>query len=316
MGGSGGGGYFYSQVNPEELMRKVREAESENRDSLFEAKINGLLADVLGNADERDVEGTQAILQRIKNDLGKEFEGTVEVLFGGSVAKKTYIEGLSDVDALVLLNKSQVVGETPNDVKRKFAERLRIRFGEQNVEEGHLSVTLTVDGKMIQLLPAMRSGSDSFKISNPNGIDWADVRPRKFAEKLTATNRQMEGKLIPTIKLAKTVVADFPEQQQLSGYHCESLAIAAFSGYTGEKTPKAMLHHFFETGAKLVLGPIRDSTGQSVHVDEYLGQENGLKRRIVADALGRIARRIANANAARSPELWHSIVNTENVGGE
>jgi hypothetical protein len=164
------------------------------------------------------------------------------------------------------------------------------------------------DGKLIQLLPAMRADSDRFKISNEKGSEWATIHPRKFAEKLSEENRKLDGKLVPTIKLAKTIIASLPEQQQLSGYHCESLAIDIFRRYDGEHTTKAMLRYLFEKAPGHIISPIRDSTGQSVHVDDYLGEANSLSRRIAADALGRIGRRMANADASASIELWKEIV--------
>lgn len=306
MGGSGGG-FFYGRIEPSELAKQVRQSERAADDQIFQAAVNEHLSQALGEANNRDVEGTQQILDRVKKDLSTEFEDTVEVMFGGSVAKKTYIEGMSDIDALVLINPDQISGETPSDVKVLFAEKLRNRFGRESVTEGNLAVTLKINDKTIQLLPAMRQG-EGFKISNENGSNWAMVRPRKFAEKLSTTNRELDGKLVPTIKLAKGVIASLPEQQQLSGYHCESLAINVFHGYLGDRNPKAMLRFFFEKAPVFVLSPIRDSTGQSIHVDEYLGDENSLPRRIVADALGRIGRRIANADASGSLELWKEIV--------
>jgi hypothetical protein len=118
----------------------------------------------------------------------------------------------------------------------------------------------------------------------------------------------LDGKLVPTIKLAKAIMAQLPEQQQLSGYHTESLAIDIFRNYEGPKTPKAMVAQFFEKAQERVKSPIKDSTGQSIHVDEYLGQPDSLKRRIVADALGRVARKIANADGAQSLDMWRQIL--------
>ena len=118
----------------------------------------------------------------------------------------------------------------------------------------------------------------------------------------------MNGKLVPTIKLTKAVIATLPEQRRLTGYHVESLAIKIFKDYSGTKIPKAMLHHFFEKAATFVKEPITDSSGQSVHVDEYLGGSNSLQRQIVADAMGRIARRIKNADGAGSIEMWRAIL--------
>jgi hypothetical protein len=56
-----------------------------------------------------------------------------------------------------------------------------------------------------------------------------------------------------------------------------------------------------------VLSPIRDSTGQSVHVDEYLGPANNDTRLAFSHVLGRLARRMRNATAAGSAAQWLAL---------
>jgi hypothetical protein len=118
----------------------------------------------------------------------------------------------------------------------------------------------------------------------------------------------MNGKLVPSIKIAKSIMTSLPEKHRLTGYHIESLAIEIFRNYTGPKTTKSMVSYFFEHASEHVKYPIRDTSGQSVHVDEYLGNANSLGRRTIADALGRISRRIRNADGARSLERWKELL--------
>jgi hypothetical protein len=113
--------------------------------------------------------------------------------------------------------------------------------------------------------------------------------------------------LVPTIKLAKAINGTLPEAQRLSGYHMESLGIEAFRGYQGDTTTSAMLPVFFERARELVLSPIRDRTGQSVHVDDYLGPANSPARVAVSHIMDRIARRMRNATAAGSTAQWRSM---------
>jgi hypothetical protein len=98
-----------------------------------------------------------------------------------------------------------------------------------------------------------------------------------------------------------------PETQRLSGYHMESLAIAAFRGYAGDKTTTAMLPNFFERARELVFSPSRDSTGQSVHVDEYLGPANSDARLAASHVMSRLARRMRNATATGSAAQWRAL---------
>ena len=307
MGGSGGGGFFTSSVGPDELSRRTREAQEAAEDARFETEVSQMLASELAQYNDRDASGIQSILQAIKDEVEDEIEGSVNLLFGGSIARHTYVDGLSDVDALVLLNKADIAGKSPEHLKKAFAKSLIARFGKEAVHIGNLAVSLNIRDTWIQLLPALREGK-GFKIASSDGQSWATVRPRNFARALTKANDRLNGKLVPTIKLAKAIIATLPEPRRITGYHTESMAINVFRDYAGPQTPKAMLRHFFEQAASHVREPIRDTSGQSVHVDEYLGQGNSLPRQIVADALGRIARTIKNADGARSVQMWRDVL--------
>jgi hypothetical protein len=305
MAGSGGG-FFSGNVSPAELVRRTRQAQESARDDNFETQVNTLLASELAQYNDRDIVGTNAILETFKSDLKDEIEGTVDLLFGGSIARHTYVDGLSDVDALVLLNRSEIAGKQPDDLKEVFANCLRARYGDDAVDVGTLAVTLNLHDRSIQLLPGIRDGN-GFKIANSNGQGWSRITPREFAQSLTRANTRMNDKLVPCIKLAKAIITKLPEQRRITGYHAESLAIKVFKQYDGPKTTKAMLRHFFEQAAVHVRQPITDSSGQSVHVDEYLGPGNSPQRRIIGDAMGRIARRIKNADGSRSVDRWREL---------
>jgi hypothetical protein len=306
MGGSGGG-FFSKNAKPEELTRRTREAEEKAKDDAFEGSVGEFLASELAAYNDRDLGDTEPVFDAVKEDLGEVGEGTVELLYGGSIAKHTYIDGFSDVDALVLMNRTELSGKPPKELQRVLAECLRARYGRDAVSVGNLAVTLEHGGREIQLLPALRDGK-RFKITSADGKGWSRIDPVGFATALTKANRAVDGKLVPCIKLVKAIVATLPEARRLTGYHTESLAIEVFRGYEGPRTPKAMVRHFFESAPDYVRKPIKDSSGQSVYVDEYLGEANSLKRRIVADALGRIGRRVRNADGARSLESWKGLL--------
>ena len=253
-----------------------------------------------------DAEGIREVLDQIRSDLENEIDGTVDTLFGGSISKHTYVDGMSDVDALVLLNNSELANQSPNKVKSFLADCLRDRYGEDAVRVGDLAVTVNVEDKTIQLLPALRHGK-SVKIASSDGKNWSNVNPHGFAHALTKANQRLDGKLVPCIKLIKAIVATLPERRQITGYHAEAMAINVFRGYDGLRTTRAMLRRFFEHASWHVAKPIEDSSGQSVYVDEYLGSANSLERRIVADALGRIGRKMRNADGARSLDRWEEL---------
>lgn len=300
------GGYFSQEASPADLARRTREAEDRARNDSFETDVNAHLASMLSEYNDRDVDAIRITLDQVIADLGSEIGGTVGTLFGGSVAKNTYLEGISDVDALVLLDNSDLSEKTPSEAKAFLASCLVSRYGGEAVRSGALAVTLTLQDKVIQLLPALRVGA-RLKIASGDGTQWSSVSPQNFANALTASNRSLDHKLIPCIKLIKGVISTLPKTRQITGYHAESMAINVFKSYSGPRTPKAMLRHFFEKASNHVLSPIRDRTGQSVHVDDNLGPANSLPRRIIADALDRIGRKIRNADGASSLNRWTEL---------
>ena len=121
-------------------------------------------------------------------------------------------------------------------------------------------------------------------------------------------NQQLGQKLVPTIKLAKAIVSSLPEQQRLTGYHTEALAIKVFRDYRGPLRTREMVRHFFERAADAVMQSMRETTGQSLYVDDYLGGERSAQRQTVAAALERIARRMRNADSGHVTEGWHELL--------
>lgn len=302
MGGSGS--YFHS--DPDRIVRKLRDTEDATRNNQYESEVDQYLKSLLSKYNNRDTEAISRHLDEIKKALEEYLEGAVNLLYGGSVTKHTYVDGLSDVDSLVILDSCELADGSPEVAKEYFAQRLRERFPRTDIEVGRLAVTARFSDAEVQLLPAV-SCKNNVKISDTSGKGWAEINPKGFAKVLTQTNQANGGKVVPVIKLAKSIINNLPEKQRITGYHAESLAVEAFKGYQGEHRLKPMLQHYFQNAANLVRQPIRDRTGQSVHVDDYLGVQNSLDRSIVSDAMGRISRRMSNADNAGSLDEWRKM---------
>jgi len=306
MGGSSGG-FFHGETDPEKLMQMVIDSKERTKDQQFDNNIAKLISFLLAHFDDRDTDLINSRLDNIKKALGKDIEGTVDLLFGGSVAKHTYVDGLSDVDALILLDKSELMDLSPIEVQRYILSRLKQRLPRTQIKRGNLAITVKFKDAEIQLLPSIRH-KEGFRIPNSTGKRWAIINPKEFTDRLTRINKKVGQKLIPTIKLAKSIISDLPKHRRITGYHTEALALEIFRKYTGVKTNKAMLAHFFREATNYIQKPIKDKTGQSKYVDEYLGDKDSPQRKIVADALGRIGRRITNADGSRSIHQWRNIL--------
>lgn len=312
MGGSGGSGYFGGDVS--RTIKQLQDASQKAHDAEYEAQSNELLHGLLSAFNDRNVDAINVHLGEIEKALGKELEGTIDVVFGGSVAKHTYVDGLSDVDSLVMLDNCELAEANPSEAKDYLAMRLRERFPDTEISEGRLAVTISFSDAEIQLLPAV-SCRNVVHIPDSSGAGWAQIRPREFMHALTDCNDQIAKKVVPVIKLAKAVIANLPEPQQINGYHAEALAVDVFSGYEGSRASKDMLHHYFTEASRLVLKPIVDKTGQSTHVDGQLGEPASLERKIISDAFSRVARRMERADASSRADDWRTLFG-ELAGGK
>lgn len=308
MGGSSAGGFTFSTASPKELHQDIRDAELKAAEQQFRPKLAELLSGKLAVVNSRDVDGIAEKLDRIKEILGDEIEGSVNLKFGGSVAKHTYVDGLSDVDSLLIMHGADM-NETPANLLDRLASALRDKNlpGVAEVSAGRVAVTIEYgSGEEVQLVPAVRDGN-ALRVPAWTSQSWSKINPDSFAKKLVQLNEECNGKLVPTIKLAKAINATLPKGQQLSGYHIESMAIQAFKGYDGPKVVEVMLPRLFSRMSSLVTGPIKDSTGQSVHVDEYLGKKNSDARKQLAHVLDRVSRRMENATASGSLTQWDNL---------
>jgi hypothetical protein len=309
MGGTGGGSY--TNWSQEKLTSDVRR---DNRRSAaeFENELSLHLGELLASFNGRDVELVRERLDAAKSALEDTVEARLDQIYGGSVSKHTYVDGLSDIDSLLIVNGSEFENLDPPKVVQNMEKVLLKNFqGIAEVTHGHMAVTITYpDGMSIQLLPAIRT-EQGLKVPSPFGATWSEINPEGFTRALTDTNNRCGRKLVPMIKLAKALISNLPEQYQLSGYHVESLAIAAFRDYGGTHTTAAMLPYFFQRAKELVLAPIRDRTGQSIHVDEYLGEENSAQRHYISRLLANLGKKMTNASAAQSWSQWEILFSGE-----
>lgn len=305
MGGSGGS--YFSKDDADGVIKQMRRAEEQTYNAEFESKVNGVIGEILSEYNDRDRDQTKQYLESIKKALEKEIDGTVDLLFAGSVSRHTYVDGLSDIDSLVILDNCDLADGSPEKARSYIAQRLTERFPNTPIKEGDLAVTISFNKMQIQVVPAVRCDND-LTISNSTGKRWSKVNPKRFAELLTKVNESNGGKLVPMIKIAKGINSKLPENQRLKSYHIESLAIKIFRDYPGKQTTKQMLKHFFAEASLHVLAPIKDRTGQTVHTDDYLGSFESGDRLLRSNALRRINRRMKNADISNSIAEWTDII--------
>jgi len=308
----GGGGVFGGNYTPDKYKEIIRKSRESTQDVQFETTVNEIINERLAGY-IRDSDTTREHLNEIKEIIEEDTVGVTEMRFGGSVSKHTYVDGLSDVDVLVIIDKSELSDSSPQEVLEYIKSKLTDVNSRniENISVGKLAVTVKFSGgEEIQLLPAIRRG-EGYRIPGQKGDKWSDIiRPDKFATKLTEVNQNCNGKVVPVVKLVKGILSQLPEDQQLNGYHIESIAIEVFKSYpdSNPTTSKAMLRYFFEKAKDVVKSPIEDKTNQSIHVDDYIGPKNSPERLRISYTLDRIARKMKNADEVGSSEEWESIL--------
>lgn len=309
MSSGGGGGNSHTAGIP--LSELLKQREDREKNEKYEREVNEYIQSLFEDINSRDTEQINKHLQNLKSALDSEIEGVVDLKFGGSLQKHTYANGLSDIDMLVQINNSSFDNKSPKEVLSLFAQQLKKRLPNTYIEVGKLAVTVKYStGYEIQLLPSIKTNTGYKIASTINEDKWSNViKPHKFAQKLTNVNKESGGKVVPLIKLFKKINNTLPRSSQLSGYHIESLAIDAFKNPPQSlRTYKGMIEHFVSHSQRAVLAPIKDSTGQSVHVDGYLGGNNSTERRRVSQSLKMIEKRINAANTSKSIDSWEGIL--------
>lgn len=299
FGGSGGGSDSRSPYS-----RATSEAEKTN----YEGKVNDDLQDNLADYNNRDLEKINAHIQTVENAINSGTISSCTLAFGGSIKKHTYIDGLSDVDILAIINDPALANKSPAEIRDYFVDRLRQRLPATKVTTGNLAVTVEFsDGTKIQVLPAQKT-STGLRISAQDGNSWSHViHPDKFTDKLTNVNKNNSNGVVPVIKLYKAINSKMPEESQLSGYHIEAIAINAFRNYEGSTSRKDMLTHLVDYASNAVLQPISDKTGQSIHVDDKLGSANSYERQRASAAIQRVREKIRLADEEQSTERWSEL---------
>ena len=249
----------------------------------YDNDVNGWLRGKLKEYNKRPVEDISRHIDHLRDTLEWADDDVVRPLFGGSVHKHTYVNGLSDIDVLMTINDSAMSGMGPQDAIAHMENLIGERLPRTDVSSGDMAITVRYsDGIKIQLLPAIR-GKDGVRVADPGTNRWSTVvRPDRFAKKLTEVNQANKGNVIPTIKLVKGLQVGVirNEKERISGYHMESLAIEAFQNYSGPHDLRSMVIRFCDFASGAVMNPIKDSTGQSRHVDGQLGEAgSGLRKR-------------------------------------
>src|SRR4051812_768369 len=82
----------------------------------YQADVGELFASLLAFFNNRDQEAIRSSVESILAALEGAIDGEISLLFGGSVAKHTFVNGLSDVDMIAYFDQGEHGNKTPADL--------------------------------------------------------------------------------------------------------------------------------------------------------------------------------------------------------
>lgn len=304
--GNSGSGFVLGRLGAPQTIQQVMNA---TRKAQYEQNVNQALEQLLHDLNDRDIDAVNTHLDEIKKALSSEIGQIISLLFGGSVAKHTYSEGLSDVDVIAVINKTDLEGKLPRDILAYFHEQVAGRFPKSEVITGAMTVTVKFsDGTEVQVVPAIHVGN-VLRLPIPGQNKWGGPSfPERFAGALTEANRALGGKLVRVIKLFKLAQESVPERSRLSGYHIEALAMSAFAARQDDLSLRSLLTTMVNHVSTHLDSPIVDPTNQSNHVDDYLGPANSSARIRASRDFARMAHRLQAADHDSDKGTWEDIL--------
>ena len=265
MGGSGNSRYK-SSGGPSQIV----EPSLDKTNGAFGAtQVADFLQKELEGINAHDYEAIDRHKRTIEDKLKSEYD-VEDIRFGGSHSTHTDVKGLSDIDMLADLGDFESSKSSDQAIK-DFADAIRERFPKTKVSSGVMAVSVEFSDGLVQVLPAFRY-RDGYRIPDPNGESWILTYPKRFARELTSVNQGQSRKVVPTIKLIKSICD--ANNIEVSSYHVSNLALNAFKRYTGTKTYPKMLQHFFNQAKTSCWKPTPDPSGQTKYIDGDLSKSD------------------------------------------
>jgi len=73
------------------LAQKIRAEEDRAKNTAFDTEVSNSIRNLLVNANDRDTDTIQRHIRTITDAIHSEIEGTIDLRYGGSVSKHTYV---------------------------------------------------------------------------------------------------------------------------------------------------------------------------------------------------------------------------------
>jgi len=229
-----------------------------------------------------------------KDSINEGIDGYVDIVYAGSVAKGTYVEGVSDVDNHVRINGTSLENKRPSEVKAYIRQQLSKLPNVKSVTETSRTVTVTYrDGTEMQFVPVIKT-KNGYRVADGNR--WSNVvYENRFKRDFQRTNKKCGGRLTALVRFLKKENVDNPKDKRMSGHHIEVMANRIFKSAPASKTHDVgtMAVYYHQHASRHIRHRMRDVTGQSTYVDKRsLGGPDSESRRALSRRFASRARRM------------------------
>ena len=243
---------------------------------------------------KRNIEKHMQYRNEAEAALNEGIDGSVDIVHAGSVAKGTYVEGISDVDNHVRINGTSLENKRPAEVKAYIRQQLSKLPNVKSVTETSKTVTVIYkDGTEMQYVPVIKT-KNGYRVADGNR--WSNVvYENRFRRDFQRTNKKCGGRLTSLIRILKTDNASDPKSQRMSGHHIEVMANRIFKQAPASKTKTlmSMYGYYQQHASRHIRHRMRDVTGQYTYVDKRsLGGPDSESRRALSRRFASRARRM------------------------
>ena len=248
----------------------------------------------LASDPKRDREKHMQYRNKAEDAINNGISGSVDIVYAGSVAKGTYVEGVSDVDNHVRINGTSLERMSPDKVKAYMIQQLSRLPNVKSVTETSRTVTVkSRNGTEMQFVPVIQT-KNGYRVADGNR--WSNVvYEKRFRRDFQRTNKKCGGRLTALIRILKKENATDPKSQRMSGHHIEVMANRIFKQAPVSKTTslKEMYEYYHQHASRHIRHRMRDVTGQSDYVDKRsLGGPDSEARRSLSRRFASRARRM------------------------
>ncbi|WP_375485883.1 nucleotidyltransferase [uncultured Jatrophihabitans sp.] len=258
----------------------------------------------------------QNIHNTIRDDLAK--AGLIAGSFlQGSIARKTMLKPLKDIDIVCLLPLhmwEQLRGpDGPGKAMKSFKAPILERWPGAQFDVGDepagkaLRVTLPDVDFTIDLVPAFDYEGDYVLIGDRFERTWEPSNTRIQLKRVSDRTKATGGRFVHQVREAKELTKHHDELEFVTGIVVESLAYAAITHQLPDKVAIALI---LDHAKEAVKGPVLEPAGEDDVSAKWTYEERQTAIRVYAQASKKAAEALAFERAGdmyAAIDVWHSL---------